>query len=114
MATDQIAIVGPVELIERSSGNLTAYFRDSQAQAAATPTNVYWRLDDESGCEIKGWTAGTPDTSLAIAVAAEENAIRNDAREVERKILTVMTDRGLPTQFANSFSYAVRNLGWAS
>jgi hypothetical protein len=113
MSTDTISFRGPTEVTERSSANFTAAFRDSVALAAFTPTNVYWRLDDEAGAEIAGWTElSPPDTSVAIAVSADQNAIRNDARGVERKTLTVMADRGLSTQFAQSYSYAVRNLAW--
>lgn len=114
MALDLITFRGPVEITERSSATVTARFRDQAAFADTTPTNVYWRLDDESGCEIAGWTSVTPGESVSIAVSAEQNANRNCARQVERKTLTVMADRGLATQFAAAFAYAVRNQAWVS
>lgn len=114
MALDLITFAGPTEITERSSTTITARFRDKAAFADQTPTNVYWRLDDEAGCQIADWTSVTPGTSVAIAVTGEQNANLNCARQVERKTLTVMADRGLATQFASSFSYGVRNQSWSS
>lgn len=111
---DLIAFRGPTEITERSSAVFTAKFRDSEAFTDETPTNVYWRLDDESGCQIADWTSATPGEQVSINISGDQNAIRNCARQVERKTLTVMADRGLSTQFAQSFGYGVRNQAWRS
>lgn len=118
MPLDLITFRGPTEISERSSCQVTAAFRDSQAFANIAPTNVYYRLDDEGGCVLVDWTSATPptlpDNDVAIALTAEQNRILNDSLGLERKTLTVMTDRGLATQFVASYTYGVKNLGWSS
>lgn len=116
---DLITFKGPTEIKERSAVTITAAFRDSAAFANAQPTNVYYRLDDDgTGIVLLDWTSVTapvlPDNDVAIVVTAEQNRILTDARELERKTITVMANRGLVTQFVESYTYAVRNLGFFS
>lgn len=117
MATDLIAITGPYSLVERSAATFTAKFRDTAASAYVTPTNAYWRIDNEDGCQVADWTALTiadSATSASVAVSADQNAIKNCAKDREQRALTVMTDRGLSTQFASTYLFDVRNLAWRS
>lgn len=117
MATDRIAITGPYSLVERSAAKFTAHFRDDAAGANVTPTNAYWRVDNEDGREIAGWTTltiGGSDTSVDVVVSAEQNAIRNCTKDREHRVLTVMVDRGLATQFASTYGFDVRNMAWRS
>jgi hypothetical protein len=116
---DLVTFRGPYEVRERSAAAVTAAFRDNAARANIAPTNVYYRLDDDgTGLVLVDWSSVTapvlPTNSVVIAVTPEQNRIVNEARELERKTLTVMTDRGLATQFVASYTYAVRNLGWVS
>lgn len=117
MSVDLIAITGPLSVVERSAATFTANFRDQVAGAGATPTNAYWRIDNEDGCQIADWTAltiGESATTADISVSADLNAIRNCTKARERRTLTVMADRGLSTQFAAASGFDVRNLAWQS
>lgn len=115
---DLITFRGPDFVNERASAAVVAAFRDSEEFTNQQPTNVYYRLDDESGVNLIDWTSVTapvdPANSVSIVLTPEQNRILNEAREVERKFLSVMTDRGLATQFVGSFVYKVRNMGWPS
>ena len=110
--TDSITFAGPRITNERSALTVTARFRASGADV--TPTNVYYRLDAEDGCQIADWTSATPDTEVDIAITAEQNRILNCLRPSEAKVLTVMADRGLAGQFAQTWRYEVRNLPWST
>lgn len=119
MALDLITFQGPAaaEVKERSNVVVRALFNDQRAYAKVQPTNVYYRLDDEgSGQMLQDWTSVTPPVLptnyVDIALTPEQNRILFESRGVERKTLTVMTDRGLSTQFVGSYTYSVRNLGW--
>jgi hypothetical protein len=114
MALDQIVFSGLRQVNERSALTVTARFRDRAAVADVTPTNVYWRLDDENGCQLADWTSVTPASQVSIAVPAEQNRILNCTKPVEQRTLTVMADRGLATQFTVAYYYSVRNLPWRS
>ena len=87
---------------------VTARFRDRSA-ADVTPTNVSYRLDSASNCELLGWTSGTPGTTLAITITPEQNRILNDARALETRYLTVASDKGLSTEYRETLRYQVRN-----
>src|SRR5512138_994736 len=111
MAVDQIAVQSAQRKVsERSTLVLTASCRNRATAAAASPTNAYYRVDDGEGCQIRDWTSLTPSSSLSITLAATDNAIQNCTRESETRIVTVMTDRGLSTQYADTFRYEVTNL----
>lgn len=115
MACDQIAIQSSQRTVkERSSLTVTASFRNRATAAAVTPTNVYYRLDDQDNCLIRDWTSATPGTTAAITLSAADNAIQNGARTIEKRILSVMTDRGLSTQYADTFTYELENLPWTT
>lgn len=112
---DLITFAGPLEVRERSSASITVSFRDQAALATIVPTNVYYRLDDETGLVLLDWTNKAPPlAAVVLAITAEQNRNVTPARGIERKTLSVMADRGLATQFAASFEYVVRNLGWPS
>ena len=110
MAADLIVLSMPQRIVnERSALTVTARFRNRAALADVTPTNAYWRVDDDQVGPITDWTSITPATTISIPVTSSTNAILNDTRMLETKILTVMSDRGLTTQYAESMSYQVRN-----
>lgn len=117
MALDLITFKGPAETKEGSALTIRAAFRDGAAFANVAPTNVYYRLDDDgTGIVLVDWTVKTPPVLpinyVDITLTADQNRILREARELERKTLTVMANRGLSGQFVASYTYAVRNLGW--
>jgi hypothetical protein len=118
---DLITFQGPYERRERSAATFTVKFHDQGAHDGATPTNVYYRLDDDgTGIVVADWTAVTlpedidDEHEVDITITPEQNRILRESCELERKTLTVMADRGLATQFVASYTFAVRNLGWLS
>lgn len=112
MALSQITFSAPLQVNERSSMMVTARFRDRAAMTDVTPTNAYWRLDDQDGCQLTDWTSISPATQVSITISGEQNRNLNCSRPSETKILTVMADRGLAGQFTASYSYTVKNLPW--
>lgn len=116
MSVELIAFAGPDAVQQRSTFTLRAKFRDAGAFVDVVPTNVYYRLDDESGCVLTDWTAlpGPMAASMSLVLTGEQNRIIVGARDAERKTLSMMVDRGLATQFVGAWSYLVRNLGWTS
>jgi hypothetical protein len=119
MALDLITFSGPYEVRERSAAVIRASFRDQAARAGVVPTNAYYRLDDDgTGLVLVDWTPLTmpvlPINYVDIAITGENNRTVISARELERKTLSVMANRGLAAQFVASYCYATRNLGWLS
>jgi hypothetical protein len=119
MSLDLITFAGPIEVQERSALAIVAKFRDQAALVGVQPTNVYYRLDDEgSDRTLVDWTSVAPPIApadtVSIAITGDQNRILYESRGIERKVLTVMVNRGLATQFVASYEYAVRNLGWTS
>ena len=107
------------DIRERSANTIRAAFRDQSTKTNVVPTNIFYRLDDDgTGQVLLDWTSKAvptlPINYVDIVMTGEQNRILIDARETERKTLSVMVNRGLATQFVASFSYSVRNLGWSS
>lgn len=116
MALDLVVFSGPDAVAMRSTFTVRAKMRDAGGFVDVVPTNVYYRLDDESGAVLTEWTPlpGPMAATMAVQLTGEQNRIVVGARDAERKQLTLMVDRGLPTQFVAAWSYLVRNLGWPS
>lgn len=97
---------------ERSSVSIVTKFWDGSTEVwtASTPTNVYYRLDSINGDQITDWTSVTPGSSATIALSSSQTSIINDCADYEVKQLTVMADRGLSTQYQDTFVFKVRNL----
>jgi hypothetical protein len=108
--TDRITFVPAVSserIADSSALSITARFRASGADV--TPTNVYYRLDDpDSGEQLADWTSATPGTTAVISTTSSHNTARR-CKPIERRQLTVMADRGLSTQFAETYLYEIRN-----
>lgn len=114
---DLITFKGPSEARERSAITIRAAFRDASALVNVAPTNIYYRLDDDSsGIVLADWTVKTPPTLptnyVDIVITPEQMRCLNESRELERKTLSVMANRGLATQFVASYTFAMRNLAW--
>lgn len=77
-----------------------------------TPISIDWRIDDvDSGTEVVGWTAvGSPASSVNVQVNPASNAIIDQTKVVEKRILTVRMDNGQLTQAFETKHYRVQNL----
>lgn len=111
-AADQIVFRFPRDRIsDRSSLTVVARFRDRATDAEVTPTTVTYRLDNvTSGAEVADWTAATPGTTASIVTTPDNNE-HKVSLEWQQMRLTVAADRGLSTQYNESFDYWVRDLG---
>ena len=80
-----------------------------------TPTTARYRVDDcRSERVLVGWTTiTTPSTSMQIVIPGSANAIIEDRRNPEPKVLTVNTDKGLATEHNEEYEYLVKNLKFA-
>lgn len=120
MALSLITTKGPYELKERSAGTFRVSFRDQDANTNVVPTNCYYRLDDDgTGMVLTEWTPLSPMPVLPInyldiPITAEQNRNIISSKEIERKTLSVMANRGLATQFVGTYGYSIRNLSWVS
>ena len=74
------------------------------------PTTLKFRVDDASGSAITGWTSVTPESITEIPIPAATNAIRDDSKTFEDRLVTLMTDEGLSTQKVYEQRYRVVNL----
>lgn len=113
-AVNQIVLSTPTRKInERSSMVVTARFRDRATNADVTPTNIYYRLDGECG-QITDWTSVTPGTTASVTIPAESNRIYNNARALEPRYLSFAADKGLSTEYRETFRYEVRNQAYST
>ena len=112
MAGDVVAIQIPKPSYrEGSAFTATAYFRTRSTGAAATPTNVYYRLDNlTTSTQLATWTSVSPAGNVSIAITATHNAIQDASNRTERVQLTVALDHGLSTQVHESRVWEVENL----
>lgn len=112
MSADQIAFQVPKRKInEQSTLVVTAKFRTRSTSAAATPTNVKYRLDClATGVVLLDWTAASASSSVDLTVTTTQNKIQNDFNALETKQLTVASDYGLTTMYVDRTTWDVRNL----
>lgn len=112
MAVDLIAILIPETHVKEGTGfTATAYCRNRETAAAATPTSLKYRLDClTSGNEILDWATLAAASSASIAITGAQNAIQLGSNPTERKQLTVMTDEGLATQYRETKTWVVENV----
>ena len=94
---------------EGQTVTVTADFRADGAEVL--PTTVDYKVECETSREtLIGWTSVTPAASVSITVAGTANVLINESRRSERKVVTVVADRGLATQFVNAIKYDISNL----
>ena len=112
MAGDVVAIVVPRPGVkERSAFTAIVYFATRSTGAAATPTNVYYRVDNLSTrTQIADWTSVSPGTSVSISITPTHNTIQDACNTVERVQLTVDLDHDLSTQVRESTDWEIKNL----
>lgn len=112
MAGDAVFIQLPkLRVKEDSAFTATVNFRTRSTGAAATPTNVKYRLDClTTGLQLADWTTVSAASSVSISITATHNAIQNDSNELERKQLTVALDHGLSTQHTETAEWIVENV----
>lgn len=107
---NQITFSTPTRKIpEGSSAVVLARFRDRDLNTDIVPSNVAYRIDSEFGCPIADWTSATATATTAITLTAEQNAIRNRLRNIEANVLTVAADRGLSTEYRDTFRFEIKN-----
>jgi len=110
MPADAIYFSTPTRKVdELSTMTVLARFRDRATNADIVPTTVDYRLDTLEGSEITGWTAVSPQAVSSVTLSANQNRIHNNFRVLETKVLTVASDRNLPSEYRDSLSYQVRN-----
>lgn len=106
--TTHIAISGKDRINDGSSLPLIARFRTGDADVA--PTNAYYSVvDPDTGCVLLDWTSLSPATSITITITSSINDA-NRGVPVERRTALVMADRGLSTQYVESFDYSIAAL----
>lgn len=116
---DQIVFTASSDRIaEGSRLNIDAQFRDSTTRLPASPipVTVEWALQcPDDGRMIQEFIAATPGASVTIATTGTQNTMRGcsspSAQPSERRVLTVLADRGLGTQFLSTYCYTVTNVG---
>jgi len=110
--SDQVSIQIPKSRWNEGSAFIaTAYFRLRSTAAAATPTNVRYRIDNLSTrTELAGWTTVSAASNISIAITATHNAIQNNASKTERLQLTVAADHDLATQHRETKEWTITNL----
>lgn len=112
-ACNSITLSTPTRKVnERSSMVVTARFRDRTTNADVTPTNVYWRLDGECG-QITDWTSVTPGTTASVTIPSASHQI-NSAHAFEPRYLSFAADKGLSTEYRETWRYEVRNQAYVS
>lgn len=90
---------------------IAKFWDDStETWTAQIPTTIHYRLDNINGSQITDWTSVSAAGSATITLTGTQNAIVDDCLEYETKQLTVMANRGLSTQYQDTFTYKVRNL----
>ena len=112
MAADQIAIrIAKTTWKEGSAFDATVNFRTRSTAAAATPTNVKYRLDCLTTCkELVDWTTVSAAAEVTISLTGTHNAIQSDCNDFETKQLTVVADDGLSTQHRERKRWTIENL----
>lgn len=109
---DQIEILIPKTVIQEGSAfTATVEFRTRSTAAAATPTNVYYRVDClTTSTELQALTSVAAASSVSVSITPTMNAIQSDANDYEMKQLTIVADDGLATQQRKTVVWRVANL----
>ena len=110
--SDQIEIQIPkTKVNEAESFIATAYFRTRATGAALAPTTIKYRVDCLSTRTLlKDWTSVSAAASVELTMTSAINAIQEDAKDWERKQLTVKADDGLSTQTMGVKRWIVSNV----
>lgn len=102
---------------ERSSFTANVYVRSGDA--GATPTTLDYRIDClTTHTKLQDWTSLTPGETASISVTAANNRIiggslyaSGGGRGLEKKQITVSSNRTLATETRDTITYQVRNIG---
>lgn len=87
---------------EGSSFSYTFSLYDS-TDTAITPTSMEYRIDCLTSKQtVRGWTTITPDVSMTVNVAPEDNGIIRDSNPYEMKQMTFRANDGLGTQWVDA------------
>jgi hypothetical protein len=109
---DQIAFFQRKDHVRESSQHvISVTFRDREAIANVTPTNVYYRIDDlTTGAQVLDWTSVSADDELDITITASQNEMQDQCNTREMRQVVVAANYGLATQYVDSVEYMVENL----
>lgn len=111
----QITFQSPIVLgrvNENSTFTLTARFWDDSADAwaATTPTTIRYRVDcATTGRVMLDWTSVTAASEISLTINV--NSINEPHHVREWRQVTVEADHGLSTQYLDTFTYSVENIG---
>ena len=96
---------------EGSAAFLTFSFLD-ELGVPVIPGTIDWRLDDVSNAaEIIDWTpVVVPAASVTATIPGANNAIVNQARVFENRVVTVRINVGQPNQGLQKKNYRIENL----
>ena len=106
---------------ERNAKRIVVNFQDDETGEPVTVSTAEWRMDCLTNDQVvQDWTATTVQTitgdlgavleyKTIIAIPAGNNRILNDANKRELKLVQVVADRGLDTEFSTEVEYYVVN-----
>ena len=105
---------------ERNGVEFKAHFADAY-DTPTIPSTVHWRLDCETtntvlqgDTEIAAETlsdeSGVVDVFASIEVPGALNAIQNNRNAKELKTLLVIADKGMSSEYSQTYQYYVKNL----
>ena len=106
---------------ERNAKRVVVNFQDDETGEPVSVSTSEWRMDClTNDSMVQDWTASTVQTitgdlgvvteyRTTIAIPAGLNTIINDANKRELKLVQVVADRGLDTEFSAQVEYYVVN-----
>ena len=95
---------------EESSAYLTVTFKDKDGQPAA-PSSASYRIDClTNDQEVRADTDLTPAPSVEIHLDSNDNAIINQDKQTETRLVTVKATYGANDGINAPYKYNVRNL----
>ncbi len=106
---------------ERNAKRIVVNFQDDETGEPVSVSTVEWRMDClTNDQQVQDWTTSAvqvvtgdlgevTEYKTTIAVAAGNNRILNDSNKRELKLVQVVADRGLDTEFSTDVEYYVVN-----
>lgn len=100
---------------EKSTGYLTAAFRDKLGRLSE-PASIRYRIDClTTGTQVRPWTElASPMDKVEITLTPTDNAIFGSGERERRLVTVVAAYEGSDDQVTNEFRYDVLNLKFVS
>lgn len=87
-----------------------ATFREDGVEV--TPTTVHWRVTkSDTGEVVQDWTSVTPSSSVTITVRGWLNTLASQYVKSERRLLTIVWDKGLDLEKSVDVPYLIAQTG---